>query len=143
MNLKKSGMLTLLGMLIGSFVLISGCIHCEDNTMKLETQTQIIEDITAREAYTLIQNNKDNPNFVLLDVRTLQEFTNEHLENAINLDYYAEAFPNALNELDRNKIYLIYCRSGRRSASSLSMMKELGFREAYNMLGGIIQFKGE
>lgn len=136
-------MLTLLGMLIGSFVLISGCIHCEDNTMKLETQTQIIEDITAREAYTLIQNNKDNPNFVLLDVRTLQEFTNEHLENAINLDYYAEAFPNALNELDRNKIYLIYCRSGRRSASSLSMMKELGFREAYNMLGGIIQFKGE
>ena len=143
MNIKKLGMLALLGTLIVSFVLISGCIHREDNAAKIETQNPIIEDITAKEAYVLIQNNKDNPNFVILDVRTLKEFANEHIENAINLDYYSETFKDALNKLDKNKTYLIYCRSGRRSGSSLSIMNELGFREVYNMLGGIIQWQAE
>jgi len=45
--------------------------------------------------------------------------------------------------LNKNKIYLIYCRSGRRSENALNMMKELDFREVYNMLGGINSWKAE
>lgn len=89
----------------------------------------------------MIRNHQDNLNFVILDVRTLPEFTGEHLENALNLDYHAETFPDALNELDKNKTYLIYCRTGRRSGIALGIMKELNFREVYNMLGGIVQWK--
>jgi len=48
-----------------------------------------------------------------------------------------------LNNLDKNKTYLIYCRSGARSGSALDIMAELNFREVYNILGGINQWKAE
>ncbi len=143
MNMKKLGMLALLGSLILSFVLINGCIHHEDNTTKPETETQIIEDLTAKEAYALIQEHKDNPNFVILDVRTPEEFLAEHIEDAVNLDYHSNTFKNELDKLDKNKTYLIYCRSGHRSGNALNIMKGLDFRETYNILGGIIKWKAE
>ena len=132
-------MLALLGFWIVSLALISGCINHEDTALK----TQIIEDITPEEAYALIQDNRDNQNFVIIDVRTPEEYASGHVEKAINLDYYSETFKDELNKLDKNKTYLIYCRSGHRSGETLSVMEELGFREAYNMLGGIIQWKVE
>ena len=102
-----------------------------------ELPTQIIEDITPQQAFTLIQENQDNPDFVIIDVRTPEEFTEEHIEDAINLDYHSETFRDELSQLDKNKTYLIYCRSGVRSADALDIMAELDFREAYNMLDGI------
>jgi len=115
---------------------ISGCVG-------QETPAQIIEDITPQEAFALIQDNQNNPDFVIIDVRTPEEFAEGHIENAVNLDYYSETFRDELNKLDKNKTYLIYCRSGRRSSNALSVMEELGFREAYNVLGGIIEWKAE
>jgi len=76
-------------------------------------------------------------------VRTPEEFADGHIENAINLDYYSETFGDELNKLDKNKTYLVYCRSGRRSRNALDIMEELNFREAYNMSGGIIEWKAE
>ena len=113
MNMQKSGMLALLSLLAVSLALISGCINQEDTAPK----TQIIEDITPEEAYALIQDNRDNQNFVIIDVRTPEEYASGHIEKAINLDYYSETFKDELNKLDKNKTYLIYCRSGRRSGS--------------------------
>jgi len=110
---------------------------------RTETQTQIARNIAPKEAYTLIQNNIGNPNFVILDVRTPAEFADEHIENAINLDYYSETFRDDLDKLDKTKIYLIYCRTGSRGESSLAIMKELGFREVYNISGGITEWKAE
>ena len=104
--------------------------------------TQIIENITSQEAFSLIQDNKDNPNFVIIDVRTPKEFAQEHIENAINIDYNSETFRDELDRLDKDNTYLIYCRSGARSGKALDMMKELNFREVYN-LGGIIDWKAE
>ena len=132
-----------LGALIIGVLLTSGCIQTETNTAKSETQIQIIENITPEEAYILIQENKDNPNFLILDVRTPEEFLGEYIENAVNLDYYSDTFRNDLDKLDKNKTYLIYCRSGRRSENALNIMKELDFREGYNMAGGIIKWKSE
>ena len=45
-----------------------------------------------------------------------------------------------MNELDKDKIYLIYCRSEGQSGNTLAMMKKLGFKEVYNMLGGITEW---
>ena len=143
MNLKKLMILVFLGALISGFVLTGVYIKTETNTAKSETQIQIIENITPEEAYILIQENKDNPNFVILDVRTPEEFLGEHIENAVNLDYYSDTFRNDLNKLDKNKTYLIYCRSGSRSENALNIMKELDFREVYNMSGGIIKWNSE
>ncbi len=143
MNPKNLIISVFLGALIIGVLLASGCIQTETNTAKSETQIQIIENITPEEAYILIQENKDNPNFVILDVRTPEEFLGEYIENAVNLDYYSDTFRNDLDKLDKNKTYLIYCRSGRRSENALNIMKELDFREVYNMLGGIIKWKSE
>ncbi len=143
MNPKNLMISVFLGALIIGVLLTSGCIQTENNIAQLETQIQIIENITPEEAYILIQENKDNPNFVILDVRTPEEFLDEYIENAVNLDYYSDTFRNDLDKLDKNKTYLIYCRSGRRSENTLNIMEELDFREVYNMLGGIIKWKSE
>ena len=143
MNPKNLMISVFLGALIIGVLLTSGCIQTKTNTAKSETQIQIIENITPEEAYILIQENKDNPNFVILDVRTPEEFLGEYIENAVNLDYYSDTFRNNLDKLDKNKTYLIYCRSGRRSENALNIMKELDFREVYNMLGGVVKWKSE
>lgn len=109
---------------------------------------QIIENITPEKAYSLIQSYREGcpcnrENFVIIDVRTPEEYANGHIENAINLDYYSETFKDELNKLDKNKAYLIYCRSGRRTGTVLDIMKELGFTEVYNMLGGITQWEAK
>ena len=106
-------------------------------------ESQIIEDITPREAYDLIQNNQENPNFVIIDIRTAEEYASGYIENAINLDYYAATFTEELDKLDKDKTYLIYCRSGRRAGSALEIIRELGFRRVYNILGGITQWEAE
>ena len=134
MSLKNFMVLALSVSLVIGVTLTGGCVRDE---------TATIEDITPQEAFTLIQNNQNNPDFVIIDVRTLREFAEEHIENTTNIDFYSEFFQDTLNALDKNKTYLVYCRSGGRSGSALDIMAELNFREVYNMLGGINQWKAE
>ena len=130
-------MLVLLGFLIVPLALLNGCFSQEDTNL----DTQIIEDVTLEEAYALIADNLGNPNFVIIDVRTPEEYASGHIEKAINLDYYSETFADELDKLDKDKTYLIYCRSANRSGKALDMMAELGFAEVYNMLGGMAQWE--
>ncbi len=133
---KKLETLVLSGILAIGVALLGGCAE-------RITAIQVIKDISVKEVYDSIGKNKDNQSFIIIDVRTPEEFANEHIENALNLDYYSDKFRDELNKLDKEKTYLIYCRSGNRSGKALSTMKELAFREVYNMLGGIIQWKAE
>ena len=116
-----------------------GCVSTE--TVPPNQETQVIENITPPEAFALIQDNQNNPDFVIIDVRTPEEFADGHIENAINLDYYSETFQDELNKLDKNKTYLIYCRSGNRSGKALNIMEERNFREVYNVSDGIIAWE--
>lgn len=102
---------------------------------------QINEDVTPAQAFSLIQINQDNPDFVILDVRTVEEFQEDSIENAVNLDYYSETFRDELSELNKDETYLLYCRSANRSGMALDIMKELEFKEVYHMLGGINGWK--
>ncbi len=135
--------LILSALLATGIVLTGGCAEKTNEPANQELPTQIIEDITAQEAFTLIQENLTNPGFVILDVRTPQEFTGGHLGDAVNIDLRAEDFREKVNELDKSKTYLVYCKSGARSRSASDIMEELGFEEGYNMLGGIIQWEAE
>jgi thioredoxin 1 len=63
--------------------------------------------------------------------------------NAINIDFNSESFATAISKLDKNKTTMIYCLSGGRSGSALSQMKSDGFKEVYNMQGGILKWKSE
>ncbi len=141
MSLRNLMMLVLSVPLVIGVVLTGGCIGNE--TVTPETPTQIIEDVTPQEAFTLIQNNQNNPDFVIIDVRTPEEFAEAYIENAINIDFYSETFRDELDKLEKNKKYLIYCRSGGRSGNTLDIMAELNFREVYNISGGIIAWNAE
>ena len=116
--------------LVVGVVLTGGCV-----------QTQIIEKVTPQEGFTLIQDNQNNPDFVIIDVRTPQEFTEGHIENAISIDFYSDTFRDELDNLDKNKTYLIYCRSGVRSGNALDIMAELGFKEVYDIAGGMVAWE--
>lgn len=132
MGLKNLIVLTLSVSLIIGVALVAGCVR---------DQTAIIEDITPQEALTLIDDNRSNPDFVIIDVRTREEFSGGHIENAANIDFYSETFRDMLDNLDKSKTYLIYCRSGARSGSTLDIMAGLNFEEVYNILGGMIQWR--
>jgi len=138
MNFKKWVPLTLFYVII-----ISSCVCPTTHVKKEKPAPQMIKDITPKEALALIQGNKGNPNFIIIDVRTPEEYRTEHIKGAINIDYYSEAFKTKIANLDKTKTYLIYCRTGHRSGITLKMMQELGFRRVYNMIGGIIQWKEE
>jgi rhodanese-related sulfurtransferase len=87
------------------------------------------------------QKMKDN-GMVLLDVRTVEEFAEGHLEGAQQYDYYeTESFKSMLEGLDKSKTYLIYCRSGSRSGNAMSMMQKMGFTSVYNLDGGILAWR--
>ena len=88
----------------------------------------------------MIQNNNNNTNFVLLDVRTADEFSGGHIEGAVNIDYYAADFKTNIGKLDKTKVYLVYCRTGVRGAASVKIMLDLGFRQTQNMTGGITKW---
>jgi rhodanese-related sulfurtransferase len=87
---------------------------------------------------------KNDPNAVILDVRTQDEFNEGLIPGAINIDIYqGQGFINAVEELDKSKNYYVYCRSGGRSGQACSIMSQLGFENAYNLLGGIMNWEGE
>lgn len=82
-------------------------------------------------------------NYIVLDVRTPVEFSEGHLPNAINVDVTQDNFEEEVNKLDKNLSYLVYCRSGKRSATATTKMMSLGFKNITNMEGGILNWKGE
>jgi rhodanese-related sulfurtransferase len=80
---------------------------------------------------------------MILDVRTAQEYRSGHLSGSINLDFRSASFADELARLDRSKPYLVYCRTGVRSARTAALMKSLGFREIYDLAGGIAGWQRE
>lgn len=83
-------------------------------------------------------------NAVLVDVRTTEEYSSGYLGTAINYNVMDSlSFVNTVTSLDKNKKYLLYCKSGRRSGKALVMMKNMGFKKVYHLQGGINDWKGE
>ena len=86
----------------------------------------------------------EQPEPVVLDVRTEEEFESGYIPNAKNIDLrMGPGFIEQINTLDKNKPYYVYCRSGARSAQAVQLMRDLGFNETYNLLGGILEWEGE
>lgn len=83
-----------------------------------------------------------NSGIHLLDVRTEEEYASGHLENAQNVNINGASFADEVATLDKNKPVYLYCLSGARSAKAASYLSQQGFKEVYNLKGGIIAWKG-
>jgi len=66
---------------------------------------------------------------IIIDVRATDEFAAGHLEGAVNYNVEDGTLEQALPSLDPNANYVVYCRSGRRSAVAVDLMKEKGFTQ--------------
>ena len=80
----------------------------------------------------------------IIDVRTPQEFQEFRIPDSENVDFYdPQNFIKKINLLDKEASYFLYCKSGVRSYNSCSIMKDMGFKNVYNLVGGITEWNGE
>ena len=81
------------------------------------------------------------PGAPVIDVRTPGEFSKGHLQNALNIDWNGEDFETEISKLDKSKPIFVYCLSGARSASAADQMRSNGFKEVYELKGGILKWR--
>lgn len=113
-------------------VTITGCSSTKTNQAPADVGATITK-ISPQEAKTRLDNEAD---IIIVDVRTLEEYNEEHIKNAVllSLDTISE---NAASVIpDKDAIYFIYCRSGNRSATAAAQLVEMGYKNIYD-LGGI------
>jgi rhodanese-related sulfurtransferase len=91
-----------------------------------------------------ISNLNSDTKSIILDVRTDAEVEEGMIPEAKHLDIHqGQDFISALEKLDKTNSYYVYCRSGARSGQACSIMQQMGFEKAYNLLGGFNDWKGE
>lgn len=109
--------------------------HNEDNVNTQEETTvnnQIAENVDADKFKSLI----DEGNGLLLDVRIPGEVANGTIEGSTNINFNSPTFKSDVEKLDKDKPVYVFCASGRRSGNAMRMMKDMGFKEIYNLNGG-------
>ncbi|UNY97720.1 rhodanese-like domain-containing protein [Zhouia spongiae] len=82
-------------------------------------------------------------NVQLIDVRTENEFSSGHIENAVNKNIFNSVlFENYINTLDKDQPVFLYCQSGMRSKKAARKMRSKGFKEVYDLQGGYGNWRG-
>lgn len=94
--------------------------------------------LNAKEFNDALNNSK---NAVVLDVRTPGEFNSGHLANALNIDWNNASSEAELKKLDPTKEYFVYCLSGGRSSSAAEFLRANGFKNVYELNGGMMKWR--
>lgn len=114
------------------FLLIA-LVSCAEATTIEQNEPQLINATTGK---TMMD---ENPDIILVDVRTQSEFDEGHIEGALLLPLDSIS-SNAQKVLkDKTAIIIVYCRSGNRSATAIDLLYDLGYANLYDM-GGIINW---
>jgi len=125
--------ITIITVALGCLLLFAGCSQGEPS-MKNN-----YEQISSKEAKTIMDSEKD---YVILDVRTKEEFDEYHIEGAVLIPDY-EIKEKAESILtNKEQLILVYCRSGRRSKNAASELVALGYTNIKEF-GGIIDWPYE
>jgi rhodanese-related sulfurtransferase len=99
---------------------------------KVDTQS-VATDVVDSSSSDASEINEAGQEIVLIDVRTVEEFAEGHLEGALNLNVEDGTLEAALAGLDPDASYQVYCRSGRRSAIAYDLMKANGFEDVADL----------
>ncbi len=116
-------------MLIILTLTLSGCI----------TEAGNYQHLTQEDATKIMQTEK---NFIILDVRTQEEYDKKHIPNAVLLPI--EELRKGKFELlpDKNQKILVYCWTGRRAEDSAKILAEHGYKNVYDF-GGLVDWNGK
>lgn len=126
-------------LIIIAIIIIMGGVfkmNKKENVIKKDTDIQHVS------MNDIVQIMEENENYIILDVRTLEEYNQGHIPNAICIpnETIDESVVNKLP--DKNQMILVYCRSGNRSKQAAEKLKKLGYTNLIEF-GGIIDWKGE
>jgi rhodanese-related sulfurtransferase len=119
-----------------AFILSTFCIA--QNTIP-----KVLEKLNKNSVlYISVSELKEKKNFVLLDAREIQEFNVSHIENAINVGFDKFDSKKITTILtDKKAIIVVYCSIGVRSEKIGEKLLKLGYKNVYNLFGGIFEWK--
>ena len=137
-NFKVLGIVSILILSLG---FIAGCSSKNkvSNTIQQSEETKGYENIDGKQTEKLLNSDKD---VLIIDVRSEYEYEKGHLLNAINLPYDDDDFKSELNEIIdyKDKIVLVYCRSGNRSEKAAVKLVDNGFKNVKNVTDGVDEY---
>ena len=123
-------------------LVIIGCgrkSEADNNVIDNKDEGNSYKSISMSEAEEMMKNEKD---YIILDVRTTEEYKEGHIPNAINVANETIGEDEIAELPDKNQLIMVYCRSGRRSKQAASKLVKLGYSNIVE-IGGIIDWKGD
>ena len=115
-----------------SALMLTGCAGAGN-------QTNSYRQISMDEAVAMMAEEQG---YIILDVRTPEEFAEKHIPNAINVPNENIGTGEISQLPDKGQLIMVYCRSGRRSKEAAEKLTKLGYTNIVEF-GGIIDWKGE
>jgi rhodanese-related sulfurtransferase len=106
----------------------------------LSCNGQAAKNIKTIEAKDFAETMNTTQNPQILDVRTPEEFTEGHIDNAANVNWLGDRFVADAEKFDKTKPVFVYCKSGRRSKKATEKLQELGFKNIYELEGGFMKW---
>lgn len=106
----------------------------------LSCQGQQSKLVKTVDVNTFASKLKATTNPQLLDVRTPAEFSDDHIDNAVNINWNGDDFVTKANQYDKSKPVFVYCKLGGRSSQAANKLAQMGFIEIYNLDGGIMKW---
>lgn len=77
-------------------------------------------------------------NHTIIDVRTPQEFSEGHIDGAVNINFFDKTFLDQMAKYEKNEPLFVYCKSGNRSGQASKKIADFGFTKIYDLEGGIL-----
>lgn len=123
---------------IAGLLLFSSCSEAQtkggnEPHAEMPVQSEVINKVVSPAEFKELMGKE---NAQIVDVRTPRECAGGIIGDAVNIDYTADGFQTEIAKLDMSKPTLIYCASGGRSGKAAKIMKDLGFKEVYDLQGG-------
>lgn len=110
-----------------SILFFTSCKSKQESNQNEES----FKNLTVEEVIILLEANTD---IIVIDVRTPDEIAQTGaIENSINIDFKASDFKEKISVLDKDKEYILFCKSGNRSGQASKIMAEMGFSNINNL----------
>lgn len=120
-----------------SLIVLVATISVAACQQKASSEDDVKVVLSPAEFETKVSETKEA---IVLDVCTPNEFGQQHINNAVNINYHADGFETHLEQMDKEKPYFVYCWAGSRSAKAAKLMRDIGFKHVFELKGGIVNW---